>query len=88
MRLQKFRGIEDFDAANLGFAQGNVSFALWWDQQRLYKPEDDFLSARILDYLPWEGELPCTMGSLIQKKFDRMAILLRRCTTTGGTNLE
>eukprot|EP00972_Heterocapsa_arctica_P029817 4393798-Heterocapsa_arctica.AAC.1 len=59
--LQKYRGIEDFDAANLSFAQGNVSFASWWDPQRLYNPEDDFLSARILDFLPWEAELPCTM---------------------------
>eukprot|EP00972_Heterocapsa_arctica_P110057 16205901-Heterocapsa_arctica.AAC.1 len=28
------------------------------------------------------------MGSLIQRNFDRMAIQLRRCTTTGGTNLD
>eukprot|EP00972_Heterocapsa_arctica_P046705 6893581-Heterocapsa_arctica.AAC.1 len=72
----------------MGFAKGNVSFALWWDPRSLYKSEDDFLTARILDFLAWEEALPCTMGTTIQRKFDRMAILLRRCTTTGGTNLE
>eukprot|EP00972_Heterocapsa_arctica_P066374 9793840-Heterocapsa_arctica.AAC.1 len=52
--LGKYKGIGDFDAANPAFSQKNATFALWWDPVRLYNPEDDFLTARIVDVLPWE----------------------------------